>query len=589
MFISEIHARAFEDELRRTAMKRRWLFAALLALAPRRLAEIVDRAWSWRDAKTAVAATDVMFRMGRLTPGYAVMAAMALLLEGRPARALRLLNSQAQGKPRSGKRVYYLACALAGGGRFESALASAETSLKLDPAQPRTMQLSGQLRRTLELRTACEGSQDWAKRRAHLDSCLALGAQGEAAKLVADALTFPPALEGAACADMFRVLDVGLGLKVDRDAIRRYVASALQRDPGNAFLCALQAEFDVLDGTPGAVRDRPTPTTALDGLGEWRFGSALARAAAGDLDAAVASLGLLTAESLKRQDVRHALARCVGEKVLRASPVRFVRHKPRKIFSPFPFNDELELLKIRLHEMADWVDHFVIVEAAETFAGAPKPLHFVDHAQDFAEFASKIIHVPIEAFPPGVDSPWARDFHQRDVAISAMTGLMSENDLVLIADADEIVDRRAVEGFSGDYACLYMNAHRYFLNYRVAAGRWGQTGPTGAIWRAKHLSRFGMSYARFALSRRGKQETRIMDAGWHFSSLGAAERITRKLANYAHQEHAPGAGADGSWVEPLLRQIKAGDLPKGWERCDIDDSFPRYVREHRDELADLIL
>jgi beta-1,4-mannosyl-glycoprotein beta-1,4-N-acetylglucosaminyltransferase len=42
----------------------------------------------------------------------------------------------------------------------------------------------------------------------------------------------------------------------------------------------------------------------------------------------------------------------------------------------FWFFDELELLDLRLHELADVVDRFVLVEATTTFSGAAKPLSF---------------------------------------------------------------------------------------------------------------------------------------------------------------------------------------------------------------------
>jgi len=45
-----------------------------------------------------------------------------------------------------------------------------------------------------------------------------------------------------------------------------------------------------------------------------------------------------------------------------------------KIYDCFPFRNELDLLDLRLSEIYDHVDHFVIVEATSTFQSAPKTL-----------------------------------------------------------------------------------------------------------------------------------------------------------------------------------------------------------------------
>ena len=136
-----------------------------------------------------------------------------------------------------------------------------------------------------------------------------------------------------------------------------------------------------------------------------------------------------------------------------------------------------------------------------------------------------------------------------------------------------------------------MPLHRFFLNYRPLPGNRARNGRAGAVWRADTLGRYGLSYARFHLSRLEKDWARILDAGWHFSSLGDAERIARKYANYAHQESGKGLEAlrERSSVEVLLNELQRGHVQEGWERCEIDEGFPAYIREHRDELSSLIL
>jgi len=84
-----------------------------------------------------------------------------------------------------------------------------------------------------------------------------------------------------------------------------------------------------------------------------------------------------------------------------------------RIFDCFTFLNEFDLLEIRLHELAQVVDRFVIAESPVTFTGRPKPLHFLDNRARFAAFADKIIHIVVDD-QPVTDSAWEREWHQRN-------------------------------------------------------------------------------------------------------------------------------------------------------------------------------
>jgi beta-1,4-mannosyl-glycoprotein beta-1,4-N-acetylglucosaminyltransferase len=221
-----------------------------------------------------------------------------------------------------------------------------------------------------------------------------------------------------------------------------------------------------------------------------------------------------------------------------------------------------------------------------TFTGNPKPLHFEAARADFAPYADKIRHVVVEGHPPAFASAWGRDFRQRDMAISALSGVCAPEDLVLLTDVDEIVDRRAIEGFEGDFAGLEMAMFRFFLNYRPETDN-RPMRPTGAVVRARLLQQIGSSYARFFLARR--RGGRVLGrSGWHFTSIGDAQRLVAKVNSYAHQERLA-VWRDEDHVARLFADIRDGRLEQGWERAELDDSFPRYVIENQDELRDLMI
>ena len=244
----------------------------------------------------------------------------------------------------------------------------------------------------------------------------------------------------------------------------------------------------------------------------------------------------------------------------------------------------MEVLKIKLHEMAPWVDRFVLVESAFTFTGRPKPTFFKANQEALKAFLPKIVHVVVEQFPEHATTAWTREFHQRDEAVKALDGLWAPDDLVLLTDADEVIDRRAIEDFAGDAAPLRMHFFRHFLNYRLLASDGKQRGGA-SVWRAALLEHYGSSFARTVLAN-ALGTSQIKDAGWHFNSIGDAREVARKLSSYSHQEHD--RVDNEARYGALLARLRGGKREPGWEVCD-PELLPAYARENWDELQPFLL
>ncbi len=313
--------------------------------------------------------------------------------------------------------------------------------------------------------------------------------------------------------------------------------------------------------------------------------AATALAQAGRPEPAVALLGRFVLEHAERQAIRRELVVCSGMETLgrlRLEPRP--RAGPRQIIDVFPYNGEIEILKLKLHEMGPWVDRFVILEARQTYTGLPKPIFLPGQSAEIAEHLPKITHLITSDPPAHAASAWAREYHQRDACLTALQGLCAPDDLVLLSDTDEIVDRRCLEGFEGEFAVLKKAQHRYFFNYRWAAATWRQSGNLIAM-RARYLAEISCSVAR-ALLPAPLGPNRLEQAGWHFTSIGEPAAVARKLASYSHQENVRTDAEDH--LAGLMARIRAGDLQPGWERCELDE-LPAYIRDNRERLADLIL
>ena len=66
-----------------------------------------------------------------------------------------------------------------------------------------------------------------------------------------------------------------------------------------------------------------------------------------------------------------------------------------KIIDCFSFFNELELLEIRLNILDQYVDKFVLVEAAKTQTLKDKPFVFEENKSRYEKFLDKIVHVYI--------------------------------------------------------------------------------------------------------------------------------------------------------------------------------------------------
>jgi beta-1,4-mannosyl-glycoprotein beta-1,4-N-acetylglucosaminyltransferase len=106
-----------------------------------------------------------------------------------------------------------------------------------------------------------------------------------------------------------------------------------------------------------------------------------------------------------------------------------------KIFDCFTFFNELDLLEIRLTELYDVVDYFVIIEADKTQTGKPKEYYFEKNKTRFIRYKDKIIHFKINM--PETNNFWIMENYQRNQILRGLINC-KKNDIILISDLDEI-------------------------------------------------------------------------------------------------------------------------------------------------------
>ncbi len=242
-----------------------------------------------------------------------------------------------------------------------------------------------------------------------------------------------------------------------------------------------------------------------------------------------------------------------------------------KIYDCFIFFNELEILEIKLHELYEHVDHFVLVESAETFRGDPKPLYFDENKKKFHQFLDKIIHVVVTEHLE-TNNPWDREYYQRNQILRGLTNC-HDQDIVVIEDLDEIISASKLPEIID---LLTTNKLRYvtcrlplFTYYLNRSGQWG-----GSL---THI--LGPVVAKYAdvklLSPQGIRNKRDPDTaittGWHFTYMGGVKRVIKKFESFSHSELDTAYYKDPQWIQSDINALKL---------VEIDESYPQFVRDN---------
>ncbi|MBG6205322.1 beta-1,4-mannosyl-glycoprotein beta-1,4-N-acetylglucosaminyltransferase [Labrenzia sp. EL_13] len=258
------------------------------------------------------------------------------------------------------------------------------------------------------------------------------------------------------------------------------------------------------------------------------------------------------------------------------------------LYDCFVFHNEFDLLEIRLREMGDSVDRFVLVEADQTQRGSPKPFYFDENRDRFAPWADKIIDLQVrfpDQLPPALGvyknrrkMDWERENYQRN-CISRALESCDPDDLVLLSDVDEIVRAptlakvMAERLFRGRLLVFEQSLHKHHLD-RIVPGKTWLLG--SRMIEKKYLTtpqQLRRTKARMTkkpyvpdfatqpflrirnnnLSGIGRPVKIIPDAGWHFSSMGGLEAFRTKLDSVVH-----GQTVDTSDIQKLYERELVG-------------------------------
>ena len=278
-----------------------------------------------------------------------------------------------------------------------------------------------------------------------------------------------------------------------------------------------------------------------------------------------------------------------------------------KIYDCFTFFNELELLKVRLEELNDHVDYFVLVEGVETHRGELKPLYFQENRHLFEKYLPKIIHIIItERLSPNQEDPvkgfWDREHLQREHIAKGLKNC-EHLDIILISDLDEIPCTEILEKVKKQ---LIFTKSKNFNSHKKYKKR--KHKPEELARSTYNTLAFHMPWFIYQLNRKhnwnngnewvGTVATlygnfkkkgaqffreyrwhfpRVKKAGWHFTYMGGKDRVRQKLLSIVEGRDDI-LGITDEEIETWIQEQIA--IP-------IDDTFPKYVIENVEHLKSM--
>lgn len=271
--------------------------------------------------------------------------------------------------------------------------------------------------------------------------------------------------------------------------------------------------------------------------------------------------------------------------------------KPRleplpRVYDMFLFNDELDMLEIRLQELKNVVDFFVIVEARITFTAKSKPLHFHENEERFAFVSHKIIHVGLDGLIGA--TTWDREAYHRNAMFERGLSIPGKEgrpgDILLTSDIDEIPRRWVIDalrhcsGFEGHIIKFDLRFFYYSFLIR-ASDNW-------AVKTVTFIDSEGNYPKAFDLRNAEATEITFADAGWHCSYCFAdLAHFRNKMRSFSHTElNLP----DLLTRENIVQSIHAGiaffsHVPGYFTHIKFSAvDAPAHVTEHADRFHFLL-
>lgn len=195
------------------------------------------------------------------------------------------------------------------------------------------------------------------------------------------------------------------------------------------------------------------------------------------------------------------------------------------------FGYEVDMLRGRMATLGEHVDRVVIAESDKTHTGRPKGYLLPDLLDDLPH-ADRIDYHQIVGLDTG--NAWVNEAYHRNYLKDAVaTHKPHSDDLVLICDVDEWWEPEHLPLFGPDLTVMDMRKHHFSLRW---FDKMELAGMAASWWNWRTLSVYDTKIAICGAREGGTPPGRVVQTGWHLSSMGSDADVQRKVGSFSHAE-----------------------------------------------------
>ena len=198
--------------------------------------------------------------------------------------------------------------------------------------------------------------------------------------------------------------------------------------------------------------------------------------------------------------------------------------------------NEKDIAYLRIKELYDAVDYFIINESEQTHQGQPKELNFWKDER-LNQFKNKIIYSPIlldkrfESIYLKFFPDWKKrvEDEQRARLFEQVEKLnLEDEDMVMISDCDEIPNKNVFNEMK-KYNVVALN-QMFFVHYIDVYTNKNVTGTVALKYKDLKNINIQTNNMGLQIARRDKDFIpRIENGGWHYSYMGGAKTVSQKV------------------------------------------------------------
>jgi beta-1,4-mannosyl-glycoprotein beta-1,4-N-acetylglucosaminyltransferase len=222
------------------------------------------------------------------------------------------------------------------------------------------------------------------------------------------------------------------------------------------------------------------------------------------------------------------------------------------IIDTFMFNDEFDMLDVRLEITKEYVDRWIILEGNRTWSGISKPFHLSNNFKKYKEkYGDKIQVIQLDI--PEDYKDWVCENFSR-ASIQQGIDALSSNDIVIHSDLDEIINPdkfpdilQALDTHNKPISCQ-LEMYIYAFNLK-----------TNRTWNGPIVARKSMieNPQKLYKGSQPKRKDRAHcfsypeNVGWHWTWIGDDARIKNKVISCIESQNRD--------PDQVLNAFKIGD------------------------------